>query len=121
MINSSAPRWALPFVLIALSNEPLEPFMRAPPNILSLKTALLLSLTSAEGVSDLCALLVCPSCLLMREDLTDATLKIGPLHPTMLKLCLAQGHFRQMHSIILMKGNGGCSIAFALCIFWFVM
>ncbi len=46
MINSSALRWVLSFVLMALSNEPLETFMWASPNILSLKTALLLSLTS---------------------------------------------------------------------------
>lgn len=52
-------------------------------NILSLETALLLLLTSAERVSDQCALFICPSCLLMREDLTDATLKSCPLQPTM--------------------------------------
>lgn len=41
-------------------------------SLLSPSAALLLPLTSDERVSDMCALLVCPSCLLMREDLTDA-------------------------------------------------
>lgn len=87
------------------SKEPLEHFMWVSLNILSLKTAMLLPLTSAERVSDQCALFICPSCLLMREDLTDVTLKSCPLQVTMLKHCLAQGHFRQKHSVPHIKEN----------------
>lgn len=63
-------------------------------------------MTSAERVSDLCALLVSPSCLLMREVLTDATLKICALHTAILKLSVALGHFRQMNSVLLIKEKG---------------
>lgn len=60
VMNSSALWWALHFVLVAPSNEPLEPFMWASLNMLSLKTEVLLPLTSSERVSDLCALFGLP-------------------------------------------------------------
>lgn len=44
----------------------------------SVKTALLLGLTLAKAVSDLCVLSL-PYCLVIREDLSCATHKICPL------------------------------------------
>lgn len=95
LFPSFALWWELSLAFMFYSKEPLGHFMWASLNILSLKTALLLPLSSAERVSDQCALFICPSCLLMGEDLTDVTLKSCPLRPTMLKHCLAQG---QRHS-----------------------
>ena len=107
-MNSSALWWWVPFVPMAHWKEPGEAW-RTPPfcgpllTYRLLKTPLLLPLTSAQRVSDLCALWVRPSCLLMREDVTDAALKIRPLHSTILKLCSAQGRFRQRPTAPLMR------------------
>lgn len=73
-----APQWDLPLVLRALGNPPFEPLPQTSLRLLSLKTALLLALTSAKRVSDLCALSVAPSCLAIRADGSSATLRPNP-------------------------------------------
>ena len=73
-----APQWDLLLVLRALGEPPFEPLSQISLKFLSLKTALLLALTSAKRVSDLCALSVSPSCLHIREDGSAATLRPNP-------------------------------------------
>lgn len=68
MINVPTPQTWLPFR---------ESFMWASPNILSLETALLLPLTSSKRVSDACALLVNPRCLLMRNNMQKTKHVLG--------------------------------------------
>lgn len=99
VIYFPAPFWELPLVLMVHTVKPFKLFIQCSLSRLSLKTAVLFPLTSAERVSDFDALFICPSCLLMREDVTDVTLKSCPLQTTMLKDCLAQGHFRQKHCL----------------------
>lgn len=67
-------------MLRALGNPPFEPLAQASLRILSLKTALLLALTSAKRMSDLCALSVSPSCLSIRGggSRSAATLQPNP-------------------------------------------
>ncbi|KAK2828053.1 hypothetical protein Q5P01_019087 [Channa striata] len=76
--RSITPQWELPLVLHALRNPPFEPLSQISLKFLSLKTALLLALTSAKRVSDLCALSVSPSCLTIREDESLAVLRPNP-------------------------------------------
>ena len=73
--RTSVPQWELPLVLEALTKGPYEPMKHSSLRALSFKTALLLALTSAKRVSELCALSVNPSCLLIRGD---RTLKPNP-------------------------------------------
>ena len=77
-VRSLTPQWDLTLVLRALGKPPFEPLAQAPLRLLSLKTALLLALTSAKRVSDLCALSVSPSCLSIRGDRSAATLQPTP-------------------------------------------
>ena len=77
-MRSLTPQWDLALVLRALGKPPFEPLAQAPLRLLSLKTALLLALTSAKRVSDLCALSVSPSCLSIRGDGSAATLQPNP-------------------------------------------
>ena len=77
-VRSLTPQWDLALVLRALGKPPFEPLAQAPLRLLSLKTALLLALTSAKRVSDLCALSVSPSCLSIRGDGSAATLQPNP-------------------------------------------
>lgn len=76
--RTSVPQWELPLVLEALTRDPYEPLDRSSLKALSFKTALLLALTSAKRVSELCALSVHPSCLLLRGDCSGAVLKPNP-------------------------------------------
>jgi len=68
VVHTSSPQWDLPLVLKALVTEPFEPLERSSLKALSLKAALLLALTSAKRVSELTALSVHPSYLLIRGD-----------------------------------------------------
>ena len=61
--------------LVSVSYEHLE---HSSLRALSFKTALLLALTSAKRVSELCALLGHPGCLLLRGDHNGATLRPNP-------------------------------------------
>lgn len=61
MLCVSTPQWDLPLVLEALRSNPYEPLEQSSLKMLSLKTTLLLALTSAKRVSELCALSVHPS------------------------------------------------------------
>jgi len=74
-MRASAPQWDLPLVLEALVTEPFEPLELSSLKALSWKTALLLALTSAKRVSELTALSVHPSCLLIRGDRSGETLR----------------------------------------------
>ena len=76
--RTSVPQWELPLVLEALCKGPYEPIERSSLKALSLKTAFLLALTSAKRISELCALSVNPSCLLIRGDRSGATLRPNP-------------------------------------------
>ena len=71
-------RLRLPLVLEALVTEPFEPLELSSLKALLWKTALLLALTSAKRVSELTALSVHPSCLLIRGDQSGATLRPNP-------------------------------------------
>uniref|UniRef100_UPI003AAB97E8 uncharacterized protein n=1 Tax=Centroberyx gerrardi TaxID=166262 RepID=UPI003AAB97E8 len=73
-----APQWDLPLVLQALSNQPFEPIAQISLKWLSIKTALLLALTSTKRVSDLCALSIHPSCLAINGDGSSAVLRPNP-------------------------------------------
>ncbi|XP_044229420.1 ovarian cancer G-protein coupled receptor 1-like [Thunnus albacares] len=69
--------WNVPVVHEALVSDPYEPLEHSSLKALSFKTALLLALTSAMRVSELCALSVHPSCFvvttagLLSDHLTD--------------------------------------------------
>jgi len=77
-LHASAPQWDLPLVLEALVTEPFEPLELSSLKALLWKTALLLALTSAKRLSELTALLVHLSCLLIRGDQSGATLRPNP-------------------------------------------
>ena len=65
-------------MLEALVTEPFEPLELSSLIALSWKTALLLALTSAKRVSELTALSVHPSCLVIWGDQSGATLRPNP-------------------------------------------
>ncbi|XP_069621778.1 uncharacterized protein [Ranitomeya imitator] len=62
------PPWDLNLVLQALTDSPFEPIDSIPIKILSLKTALLVALTSARRISDSQALSIDPPFLLTFQD-----------------------------------------------------
>ena len=76
--RATLPQWDLTLVLEALRETPFEPLNQIPLKILSLKTALLLALTTAKRVSDLCALSMRPDCLAINGDLSRAVLRLNP-------------------------------------------
>ncbi|XP_034079168.1 uncharacterized protein LOC117550754 [Gymnodraco acuticeps] len=69
VVRASAPQWDLPLVLEALVTEPFDSLELSSIKALLWKTALLLALTSAKRVSELTALSVLPSCLMIRVTL----------------------------------------------------
>ncbi|XP_051815406.1 uncharacterized protein LOC127537286 [Acanthochromis polyacanthus] len=72
------PSWDLPLVLEALTRLPFEPLECADLRVLSLKTVLLLSLTSARRIGELQALSVHASCLQFSSDFGKVTLRPNP-------------------------------------------
>ena len=76
--RSVAPQWDLSLVLDALCDAPFEPIAQASLKLLSFKTALLLALTSAKRVGDLCALSTQPACLAINGDKSSAVLRPNP-------------------------------------------
>ena len=77
--RSKVPLWDLNVVLDALSQAPFEPLESVDLKYLSLKTAMLFSLTSAKRVSDLHALSVAaPECLCFAAGDTRVTIKPNP-------------------------------------------
>ena len=72
------PKWDLVTVLDGLSRAPFEPLESMDLKHLSLKTALLLALASGKRVSDLTALSVQQSCMLVADDLSRITLRPNP-------------------------------------------
>ncbi|KAL0195548.1 hypothetical protein M9458_009120, partial [Cirrhinus mrigala] len=72
------PTWDLAVVLDALCRPPFEPIEEIPDRLLSIKTALLLALTSLKRVGDLQALSVAPSHLEFAPGMTKAFLYPRP-------------------------------------------
>lgn len=62
------PPWDLQTVLDGLEGPPFEPLDSAEIRFLSFKTVVLLALSSAKRVGDLCALSVHPSCISFSQD-----------------------------------------------------
>ena len=78
VVRSLTPQWDLSLVLAALALAPFEPLDGDALRFLSIKTALLLALTSAKRVSDLTALSVSPSCRRIQGDGSSAVLRPNP-------------------------------------------
>ena len=74
--RSLVPSWDLTLVLDALSRGPFEPLGTVDLKFLTLKTALLVALTTAKRASDIHALSVNPSC--MRFSGNDSRVSIRP-------------------------------------------
>ena len=72
------PKWDLVTVMDGLSSAPFETLESMDLKHLSLKTALLLALASGKRVSDLTALSVQQSCMLVADDLSRITLRPNP-------------------------------------------
>ncbi|KAL1255328.1 hypothetical protein QQF64_013389 [Cirrhinus molitorella] len=72
------PPWDLSVVLNALSKAPFEPVESIPLKLLSLKTALLLALTTAKRVSELYTLSVHSSCMRFAPGGLKVTFKTNP-------------------------------------------
>ncbi|KAL0159531.1 hypothetical protein M9458_043256, partial [Cirrhinus mrigala] len=72
------PTWDLAVVLEALCRPPFEPIEQIPDRLLTIKTALLLALTSLKRVGDLQALSVAPSHLEFAPGMTKAFLYPRP-------------------------------------------
>ncbi|XP_058483844.1 uncharacterized protein LOC131459867 [Solea solea] len=72
------PSWDLPMVLEALSGLPFEPLEFADLKVLSLKTILLLALTSASRIGELHALSVHDSCMQFSADYGKVILRPNP-------------------------------------------
>ncbi|KAI2650701.1 Glycerol kinase [Labeo rohita] len=72
------PTWDLAVVLEALCRPPFEPLEETPDHLLTIKTALLLALTSLKRVGDLQALSVAPSHLEFAPGMTKAFLYPRP-------------------------------------------
>ncbi|KAI2651171.1 Transposon Ty3-G Gag-Pol polyprotein [Labeo rohita] len=72
------PTWDLAVVLEALCRPPFEPIEEIPDRLLTIKTALLLALTSLKRVGDLQALSVAPSHLEFAPGMTKAFLYPRP-------------------------------------------
>ncbi|XP_073429908.1 uncharacterized protein [Dendrobates tinctorius] len=66
--TQKVPSWDLNLVLSALTGPPFEPIQSAPLKTLSLKTILLVALTSARRVSDIQALSALPPFIKIMED-----------------------------------------------------
>ena len=75
VVRTVVPSWDLQLVLRALCRAPFEPLAQVPLKVLSVKTALLLALSSAKRVGDLCALSVSESCMAIAGDASRATLR----------------------------------------------
>ncbi|XP_063050161.1 uncharacterized protein LOC134444913 [Engraulis encrasicolus] len=72
------PLWDLALVLSALSAHPFEPLEHVSLKFLSIKTALLVALTTAKRVSELQAFSVKPSCLQFGTDFKKVRLRPNP-------------------------------------------
>ncbi|XP_073683991.1 uncharacterized protein [Garra rufa] len=72
------PPWDLSVVLNALSRAPFEPIDSSDLKLLSLKTALLLALSTAKRISELHALSVHNSCMQFAMDCSRVSLKTNP-------------------------------------------
>ena len=72
------PPWDLTLVLDALTQAPFEPLEAVDIKYLTLKTALLVALTSAKRVSDLHALSISPECMQFNDDNSRVTIRPNP-------------------------------------------
>lgn len=88
-------------MLEALVSDPYQPPKHSAQWALSLKTALLLFLTSAKRVCELIALSVNPCCLLLRDDHSGMTLRPNPFfavdHALSIHMVLPLGHVGLLH------------------------
>ncbi len=75
---TAVPSWDLSVVLEGLVMAPFEPLESASEQILTLKVALLLALTSLKRVGDLQALSVSETCMDFAPDLVKVTLRPRP-------------------------------------------
>ena len=75
MARSLVPSWDLTLVLDALSRDPFEPLDTVSLKILTLKTVLLIALTTAKRSSDIHALSVNPSCMRFSGNGSRVSLK----------------------------------------------
>lgn len=71
-------QWDLPIVLEVLIKEPFEPMSQSLLKMLSLRTPVLLAMSSPKKVGVLAALLVHPNCMLLRVDWSDTTVRLNP-------------------------------------------
>ena len=74
------PQWDLKLVLEALCGAPFEPLQSAGIDMLSYKTAFLLSLCSAKRIGDIHALSVHPSCMQFALDDSKVMLRPNPAY-----------------------------------------
>nr|XP_055071026.1 uncharacterized protein LOC129451681 [Misgurnus anguillicaudatus] len=72
------PPWDLSVVLNALSKAPFEPIDLIDLKLLTLKTAVLLALTTAKRVSELHALSVHPSCMMFAPGVQRVSFRTNP-------------------------------------------
>ena len=76
--RSMVPPWDLSLVLGALSGAPFEPLETVEIKFLTLKTALLMALTTAKRVSEMQALSVSPDCTVFSADRTRVSVRPNP-------------------------------------------
>ena len=76
------PSWDLPVVLDGLCKPPFEPLESADLRILSLKTVLLVALTTTKRVSDIQALSTSSECLRFSDDGDTVWLNLNPAFRT---------------------------------------
>ena len=76
--RSLIPPWDLSLVLGALSGPPFEPLETVEVKFLTLKTVLLVALTTAKRVSEMQALSVSPDCTIFSGDRTRVTVRPNP-------------------------------------------
>ena len=75
VVRSLVPSWDLTVVLDALTKEPFEPLEAVDLKFLSLKTTLLVALTTAKRSSDIHALSVSGSCMRFSGNNTRVTIR----------------------------------------------
>ena len=87
------PSWDLSIVLQGLSGHPFEPLETVPDKILTLKTVLLMALSSLKRVGDLQALSVSPSCMDFAPGFVKVLLRPRPNYVP--KVASNPFHFQQ--------------------------
>ncbi|KAL2087997.1 hypothetical protein ACEWY4_016825 [Coilia grayii] len=102
--RSRVPTWDLPLVLQALCDAPFEPLLTVDVSWLSMKTAFLLAITSAERVGELHALSVSGDCL--RWHPGDSGVTLWP-NPSFLPKTLSSAFVNQPLSLAAFEAGQG--------------